>query len=193
MCKMVRLLKARFTSTAMAMGWATSPASKSVPAKHARSMFELVRSRRLVATTTMTSAFNSMVGMIVSEVTQITATRLLYVFCQVRLSPNIMLQIRAFFSIWVGRIREWRRRNDRHLEIRKYNARRDDTRREYIHEKKRDSLQNNKTKFNTGLVANWKLKSVGPVNRREVPRRKETTSVYFGLVNNAWIRLLLGI
>ena len=72
--------KNRRTSTAMEMGWTTSPVSKSVPAKHAKRMFELVCSGRLVATTKMTSAFNRIVGMIAKELTQIKATRFLYVY-----------------------------------------------------------------------------------------------------------------
>ena len=69
--------KARFTLTAMAMRITTNPASKSVPAKQAKSLFELVRSCLFVATTKMTNPFNETVGISSIERIHIKAIKLL--------------------------------------------------------------------------------------------------------------------
>ena len=82
-------LRSRFSSSEKAIGRVINPVSKSASAKHARSIVELFRSRRLFATAKMTKAFRRIVGMIAAKSILARATRCLFVssfsrysFCQ---------------------------------------------------------------------------------------------------------------
>ena len=71
--------RSRLRSSEKANGRTTSPVSKSAPAREASSMVELFRSRRLVATAKMTSAFRRVVDSAAIKSIQTRATRCLYV------------------------------------------------------------------------------------------------------------------
>lgn len=82
-------LRSRFSSSEKAIGRAINPVSRSAPAKHARSIVELFRSRRLIATAKMTKAFRRIVGMIAAKSILARTTRCFFVssfsrysFCQ---------------------------------------------------------------------------------------------------------------
>ena len=79
-----RTLRSRFSSSEKAIGRVIIPVSKSAPAKQARSIVDLLRSRRLVATAKMTKAFRRIVGMIPAKSILARATRCFFVssFCR---------------------------------------------------------------------------------------------------------------